>query len=216
MIVKLHIHSSKGWPNQSVSHQPIHSKDIIIKPPLNFKLHWTKRSPKTYRSLLTVDSDNTIWNAKWTPVEVGNILVEARRETQRMNTDLIEISNDNTHISCQNDRNTWAPTTTICGSWMASVPIVLNTSWSLLITGISCSMYNKILVLQVISKHMIFLYFRCFDRTSPLCARMDSVTASHRWLVRADGPGDGYEKWRGWGTLTDQASLPLGAPGLGC
>ena len=57
---------------------------------------------------------------------------------------------------------------------MASVPIVLNTYWSLLITGISCSMYNKILVLQVISKLMNFLYFRCFDRTSPLCARMDS------------------------------------------
>lgn len=35
--------------------------------------------------------------------------------------------------------HTWAPTTTICGSWMASVPTVLNTSCSLLITGMSWS-----------------------------------------------------------------------------
>ena len=34
---------------------------------------------------------------------------------------------------------TWAPTTTIWGSWIASDPTVLNTSWSLLITGISWS-----------------------------------------------------------------------------
>ena len=47
---------------------------------------------------------------------------------------------------------TWAPTTTIWGSWMASDPTVLNTSWSLLITGISWSIYltiNNNIVLEL-------------------------------------------------------------------
>ena len=39
----------------------------------------------------------------------------------------------------------WDPTITICGSWMASAPTVLKTSWSLLMTGMRDSMGMEIL-----------------------------------------------------------------------
>lgn len=43
-----------------------------------------------------------------------------------------------------NDRvDTWVPSTTICGSCMASAPTVLKTSWSLLITGIRASIVQR-------------------------------------------------------------------------
>lgn len=50
----------------------------------------------------------------------------------------------NRHQLCSfiQTRITWLPITTICGRLIASEPIVLNTSWSLLITGISPSISN--------------------------------------------------------------------------
>ena len=39
----------------------------------------------------------------------------------------------------------WDPTITICGSWMASAPTVLKTSWSLLITGMRDSMGMEVM-----------------------------------------------------------------------
>lgn len=38
---------------------------------------------------------------------------------------------------------TWLPSTTICGNCMESEPTVLNTSWSLFMTGIKASIINK-------------------------------------------------------------------------
>ena len=43
-------------------------------------------------------------------MEVGKILEEARRETQRMNTDLIEISNDLIHIYIMSKRQKYLST----------------------------------------------------------------------------------------------------------
>lgn len=44
---------------------------------------------------------------------------------------------------------TWLPSTTICGSWMASDPTVLNTSCSLLTTGMRASMISRRVVFFV-------------------------------------------------------------------
>lgn len=55
----------------------------------------------------------------------------------------LQIGEISVQIFPQEIVQTWAPTTTIWGSWMASDPTVLNTSWSLLITGISWSIYLR-------------------------------------------------------------------------